>query len=222
MVTQTTDPDPKERSGFRPMGRRRMRMLAGAMVFLLGIGGNLAVYSSLDARSEVLQLVRDVPAGEQISAQDLRPVEVWLAPSVNAVPSGFAAQVVGAYARVRLVAGSLIVSEVVQEQPLVTPGAAVLAIEVSETHLPTGLREQSSVLVVVVPGPFGDLAVPPPVPATVVGLPVPAAGVSGRVSISLELALDAAVIISSTDAVRLVLLDPLLGEDPAEFIGGES
>lgn len=197
-------------------------MLAGAMVFLLGIGGNLAVYSSLDARSEVLQLVRDVPAGEQISAQDLRPVEVWLDPTVNAVPSGYASQVVGAYARVRLVAGSLIVSEALQEWPLVTPGAAVLAIEVPEAHVPAGLRERSSVLVVIVPGLFGDLAVPPPVLGIVVGLPAAAAGVSGRVSISVELALDAAVMIASTDAVRLVLLDPLAPADPIERIGGES
>lgn len=222
MVKQTTDFDPGERSGFRPLGRRRMRMLAGVAVFLLGIGGNLAVYSSLDARSEVLQVVRDVPAGEQISAQDLRPVEVWLDPTVNAVPSVHAGQVVGAYARVRLVAGSLIVSEVVQERPLVTPGAAVLAIEIPESQLPTGLRERSSVLVVMVPAPFGEFVSLPPVPAVVVGLPAAAAGVSGRVSISLELALDAAVMIAGTDAVRLVLLDPRPDEDLSHHSGGES
>jgi hypothetical protein len=194
--------------GFRPFGRRRARMLVGALLSVLAIGGNLLVYSSMDTRIEVLQAVRDIPAGTQISLVDLRPVEVWLDPTVNAVRSDQAASLIGGYAKVRLVAGSLVVNEAVQRQPLVAPDAAVVSVQISEGSVPLGLRERSHILVVVPPPPFSDAGVSQVLEAVVVGLPTTVAGATGRVAISLEVAIPAAVEIAGADDVRILLLDP--------------
>jgi hypothetical protein len=194
--------------GFQPLGRRRARMLIGALLSVMAIGGNLLLYSSMDSRIEVLQVMRDIPAGAQISLVDLRPVEVWLAPTVNAVRSDQAASLIGGYAKVRLVAGSLVVVEAVQAQPLVAPDAAVVSVQLSEGSVPIGLRERSQILVVIPPPPFTDVGVSRVMQAVVVGLPTTIAGATGRVAISLEVAIPAAVEIAGADDVRILLLDP--------------
>lgn len=43
-------------------------------------GGNLVVYFSMNARTEVLQFVRDVTAGSVMRLEDLRPIVWWLDP----------------------------------------------------------------------------------------------------------------------------------------------
>ena len=53
--------------GFDPTSRRRSRIAAGVALAAVAIGGNLLVYSNLDASKPVVQAVRDVPAGEQIT-----------------------------------------------------------------------------------------------------------------------------------------------------------
>jgi hypothetical protein len=183
-------------------------MLTGALMSVVAIGGNLLLYSSMDERIEVLQVVRDIPAGTQLASDDLRPVEVWLDPRVNAVHSAEAASVVGAYAKVRIVAGSLVVAEVVQPQPLVAPEAAVVSVQVSEGSVPIGLRERSQILVVIPPPQFFDGGVSRVIEAVVVGLPATVTGANGRVAISLEVAIPAAVEIAGSDDVRILLLDP--------------
>lgn len=194
--------------GFRPPGRRRVRMLIGAAVSLVAVGGNLVIYSSMDERIEVLQVVRDIPAGSQIEVTDLRVVEVWLDPRVNAITIDRSASVVGAYAKVRLVTGSLLVAEAVQADSLVTPGAAVVAVQLSEGAVPLGLRERSEILVVVPPPPFSEFIEPEVVPAVVIAPPRPVASSTGRVAISLEVAIASAVVIARAEEVRILLLDP--------------
>jgi hypothetical protein len=194
--------------GFRPLGRRRSRMLVGALLSVTAIGGNLFLYSSMDTRTQVLQVVRDIPAGTQLSMIDLRPVEVWLDPSVNAVSADQAATLIGVYAKVRLAAGSLVVTESVQAQPLVAPEAAVVSVQLSEGSLPLGLRERSQILVVLPPPPFSDEGVSRVMDAVVVGLPAAVTGATGRVAVSLEVGIPAAVEIAGADDVRILLLDP--------------
>lgn len=194
--------------GFRPLGRRRIRMLTGAVVSLAAVGGNLVIYSSMDTRTEVLQMVRDVPAGTQIEAADVRVVEVWLDPRVNAILSDRAGSVVGAHAKVRLAAGSLLVAEALQAGSLVAPGAAVVAVQLSEGAVPLGLQERSVILVVIPPPPFSEFTEPEVVSAVVMAPPRPVTSSTGRVAISLEVAVDSAVAIARAEDVRILLLDP--------------
>ena len=69
--------------------------------------------------------------------------------SVNLVPGDQLDSLVGAYAKVRLVSGSLVTPQSVQATSLVGPGNSVVAIQVDEGALPVGLRERVPVQLVI-------------------------------------------------------------------------
>jgi hypothetical protein len=195
--------------GFQPARRRRTRLALGALLAALAIGGNALVYASLDDAEPVLQVVRDVPAGAEITADMLRPVDVAADGTVNLVPAARLDSIVGSYAKVRLVSGSLVASEALQATPLVASGSAVVAIQVPDGALPVGLRERVPVLLVI---PRTDEA-PLEVAGRVVGLPVAAESGLGTTSLSIEVAAGDASTLAAADDVRVVLVPP--SDDPA-------
>lgn len=200
-------------SGFRPGSRRRNRIAAGVALAAIAVGGNLFVYSTLDSSSPAVQVVRDVPAGAQLTSDMVRTVDVDVDASVNVVDRVDA--VVGSYAKVRLVSGSLVTGEALQSSPLVTEGHAVVALLVPEGSLPIGLRERVPVdLVIPVTAAPGQPAIPPVVIAgRVVGLPAESTSVLGEQSLSVEVAMADAAEVASADDVRIVLSAP--AADPA-------
>ncbi len=187
----------------RISSRARGRLALGALVVAIGVLINLAIYRSVDDKSPVLQLNRDVPAGQQISADDFRTVEIGADGAFRSVPSSDLNAVVGSYAKVRLIAGTLLAREALQAGPLVAPGASVVAVTVPAGEVPIGLRERSRVSVVIVASDRTSASVN----GTVVGLPSQA-GSSGQVSVSIELAAGDAGAVAAAEKVRLVLLDP--------------
>jgi SAF domain len=199
------------RHGFRPSARRRTRMAAGVALGAVAIALNLVVYTGLDRRAPVVQVVRDVPAGELISAADLRTVDVDVDDSVPVVRT--TSDVVGHYAAVRLVAGSLVTAASLRPAPLVTPGAAVVGIRVPEGALPAGLRERVPVQLVVPPDPSTADGLPRTVTGRVVGLPTTSESALGTVSLSVEVPADRAAVVAAADDVRVVLVEPT--PDPA-------
>ena len=196
--------------GFRPPSRRRARVALGVLLAAFAVGGNLLVYSSLDHKTEVLQIVRDISAGEIVSADDLRVVAVDVDPTVPTVAPQAIGSVVNQYARVHLAAGTLMVDVLVQPTPLVTIGQGVVAVEIRPTHLPAGLRERSRVMLVVVDGDGS--------PGLVTEGRVVATGDSSGssenvVALSVEVREEDAAAIAAAADVRVALLDP--GADPA-------
>jgi hypothetical protein len=182
------------------------------MLSLVAVGVVLFVFSTTDKRVAVLQVVRDIPAGSQLNAADVRSIELSTDPSLAVVKASDLAAVVGRYAKVRIVTGGLVSTSLLQAAPLVTPGAAVVAVTVPAGELPAGLRERSRVQVVI--PPRGEDAQPAPVFGRVVGLPSAPDSTTGQMSVSLEVAAADAVVVAGADKVRVVLLDP--GVDPAE------
>jgi hypothetical protein len=171
----------------------------------------LLVFSTADRRVAVLQVVRDLPAGTQLTAADVRPIELSSDPSLAVVPAANIASVVGQYTKVRVVTGGLLATGLLQAGELVSPGSAVVAVTIPSGELPVGLRERSHVEVVI-PSTGGD--VPSlPVVGWVVGLPAAPDSVTGQMSVSIELAAADAITVATADTVRVVLLDP--GLDPA-------
>ena len=164
-----------------------------------------------DRRVGVLQVVRDLPAGSQIGAQDVRSIELSTDPSLAVVKTVDLAGVVGQYTKVRVVAGGLLALGLLQSQPLVAPGSAVVAVTIPSGELPTGLRERSQVQIVI-PAVGDDVQVAP-VLGRVVGLPAAPDSVTGQMSVSFEVSVADAVTVASATRVRVVLLDP--GADPA-------
>jgi hypothetical protein len=206
MSGATTATVPIDR-GFQPASRRRNRIALGVLLAAIAIGGNVYVYSALDAREPVVQVVRDVPAGEQITPDALRTVDVDADSTVNLVPGSGLDSLVGSYAKVRLVSGSLVTAEATQAEPLVAPGRAVVAIQVPEGTLPVGLRERVPV-VLVVPGRPG-VTEPVTIDGQVVGLPTPTDSALGVESLSVEVARGDAATVAAADDVRVVLVEPL-------------
>lgn len=214
--TNSTSPAPPRTDrgrGFRPSSRSRTRIAIGVLLATVSVAAMLLVFSTLDKREPVLQLVRDVPAGDQLVGSDFRVLEVSADPSLETVRSSELASIVGQYAKVRMISGSLLARPMLQAGPLVAPGMAVVALTVPSGELPVGLRERSQVQVVF-PADTGDLVVVAPVTGRVVGLPSVPDSVSGQLSLSIELsAADAATVAGAADKARIVLLDP--GTDAA-------
>jgi SAF domain len=192
---------------FRPTSRSRTRIAVGALLVLGSVAAVLLAFDAVDRRVPVLQVVGDVPAGEQIREADLRVVEVSNDPTLPVVAAADIAAVVGTYAKVRIVGGALLAQPMLQTDPLVADGSSVVAVGVVPNELPVGLRERSQVLIVM-PRASTDDPLVEPVRARVVGLPTTPDQVSGTVSVSLEVAVADAVAVASSAAVRIVLLEP--------------
>ena len=215
-AASTTSTSADERGatpGFNPTSRRRSRIAAGVALAAVAIGGNLLVYSNLDSSEPVVQTVRDVPAGEQITSDMLRTVDVDADSTVNLIDGDRMDTLIGTYAKVRLVAGSLVTVESLQPGPLVGFGSSVVAIQVADGALPSGLRERSPVLLVVPAERSADDSTATSIPGRVVGLPTATTSALGLQSLSVEVAAGDAATIAAADDVRVVLVEP--SEDPA-------
>jgi hypothetical protein len=199
--------------GFTPASRRRSRIAAGVALAGIAIGGNVYIYSTLDASEPVIQAVRDVPAGAQITTDMLRTVDVDADSTVNLIAGDQLDSLVGSYAKVRLVSGSLVTDAALQSAPLVSPGSSVVAIQVTDGSLPLGLRERVPVLLVVPGGNSVDDDVVTSVSGRVVGLPTDTSSALGLQSLSVEVAATDAATIAAADDVRVVLVEP--SDDPA-------
>jgi hypothetical protein len=199
-VTRAKPPAP---SPSRLSSRARGRLAVGALVVAVGVLLNLAVYRGVNDRTPVLQLARDVPAGQQLVPEDFRSVGVGSDGNFRSVPAAELNALVGSYAKVRLVAGTLLAREALQPSPLVGAGASVVAVTVPAGEVPVGVRERSKVAVVLVAADRSSKSVN----GVVVGLPTTASS-AGLVSVSIEVALTDAAGVAAAEKVRLVLLDP--------------
>lgn len=199
---------------FRPRSRRRNRIAIGVALAAAAIAGNVLVYSSLDDKESVVQVVRDVPAGELITPDMLRTVDAKIDDSVAVVPATQIDAIVGSYAKVRLASGALVSAPSLQSEPLVSPGASIVAVQLAEGAIPVGLRERVPVDIVIPTDPNNAAAVDVIVRARVVALPIAPSAAIGTMSLSVEVAAPDAATVAAADDVRLVLVEPR--SDPAQ------
>jgi hypothetical protein len=162
------------------------------------------VYSSLDDTTSVVQAVDNIPAGTQVTADMFRTVDVDVDASVPTVDGDQLAALIGQYARVRIVSGQLVVGLAFQPEPLVTPGMAVVAIEVDADLMPTNVRDRSDLQLVV----LDDDGVPQTIPGRAMEVPVESVSGSGSVSLSVEVDLAQSPAVATAEVVRVVLLPP--------------
>jgi hypothetical protein len=211
--TSAPQPTPDRQRGFRPSARRRNRLAAGVALGAIAIGGNVAVYSALNSSEPVVQVVRDVAAGEAITSDMLRTVDVDVDATVNVIEGADLRSLIGQYARVRLVSGSLVTRQALQTGPLVSVGNAVVAFAVASSELPVGVRERVPVRLVIPADRGDDNQTPVSIDGRVVGFPTESDIGIGTVSVSVELNDADAAVVAAADDVRVVLLVP--SPDPA-------
>jgi hypothetical protein len=152
------------RSGLRMRPHRPMRALVGTLIVVASVIAALALYARVGDRTEVLAVSRDVLAGEQLTAADLEIVAFSSDDVIPTVSATQRAAIVGQYARVRLVAGSLLSFDSVQQRPIVDPDRVLMSVVVPVGLVPVGLREQSRVVLVITPPANGG---EPPAPVLV-------------------------------------------------------
>ncbi len=217
-ATATPTAIPSRAPGFRPSSRSRVRIAVGTLLAIGAVGVMLLIFSTADKRVPVLQLVRDVPAGQRLVGADMRTIEVSADPTLAVVHAKDLDLVVGSYARVRMISGSLLASPMLQVVPLVGAGSAVVAITIPTGELPAGLRERSRVRLVfpVATSAAGGAVPMAPVDGRIIGLPEVPDSVTGKLSLSIEVAAADAVTVAQAASVRVVLLDP--GVDAADEV----
>src|SRR5215213_7773037 len=155
------------RSGLRVRPQRPARALFGLFLVAVCVVAVLVIYTRIGDRQEVLAVNRTVLAGEQLTAADLRVVSISADDSFPSMPATARASIVGQYAKVRLVDGSLLVADSVQARPLVDPSKVLMSVPVPLSGVPTGLREGSRLVLVVTPDASANAPTPVLVKATV-------------------------------------------------------
>ena len=210
-------PQPRSASkpGLRMRPHRPMRALAGALIVVASVVAALALYTRIGDRTEVLAVSRDVLAGEQIDDADLEVVSMSSDDGIPTIPASQRAAIVGQYARVRLLAGSLLAADSVQPRPLVDPDRVLMSVVVPVGLVPVGLREQSRVVLVVTPPTSGGVR-PAPVLVEAVVASVPrnlgevvgsADAGQGMVALAVEVPPQYVGVVGEAEAVSVGVLD---------------
>lgn len=198
-----------EARGFRPGSRRRARIAAGVAIAAAAVLANVLIYTSLSDTTEVVQFVDNVRAGERIGSADVRLVEVdGDVAGADLVTADQLGSIVNQYARTFIPSGSLASIYVVQPDPLVTAGTAVVAVAPADGLVPTGITERSRVRLVLPDG--GGIE------GRVVSIARNDAG--GADSLSVEVAEADAAVVAGGDDFLVALLDPQV--DPATEANG--
>lgn len=203
------------RTGLRVRPQRPGRALFGVLLVVVSVVVALTIYTRVGDRHEVLAVTRTVLAGEQLTAADLRVVSISSDDSLPSVPSSAMDSMVGQYARVRMVQGSLLVVDSVQSRPLVDPSKVLMSVPVALSGVPTGLREGSRLVLIVTPKAAGASAQPVLVEASVAAVPrnlgeLVGGGDSNQstVALSVEVAPESAAVVGSADKVAVAVLPP--------------
>jgi hypothetical protein len=174
------------------------------------IGGNLLIYAQLNDSAAVVQAVRDIPAGSEITPDMFRVVDVDVDPTVPTISGDQLSLLTGQYARTRIASGSLVVDVAIQPKPLVEAGKAILAIEIDKDLVPTGVRARSNLQIVTLTS--NNVATEPDapeaIPARAMSAAVDSASGGGTVSLSIEVDAAQTATIATADIVRVVLLPP--------------
>ncbi|MEV4198627.1 SAF domain-containing protein [Micromonospora globbae] len=151
----------------RVVRQRRVRPgLLGLAVLLIALGGLGAAFAvtSVRATGSYLAVARPVEVGRQLTADDLRPVQVAGGQGLAPVPADRIDEVVGKRAAVSLAPGTLLTLAQVTDDPLLGPGEQQLALGLEPAEVPARqLHPGDKVLLVSTPD---DEATGPTAPGT--------------------------------------------------------
>ena len=194
----------RHRAGLRLRPGRPVRLLLALSLMVVAVVFALAMFLRVGHRHEVLVLTRDVLAGERLTDADVQPVAIAADDTLRATLATARGSVVGQYAKVRMVHGSLLVEDSLQAAPLVDAGKAVVSLPVTATQVPTGLREGSRLLVTVIPATAGPAVL---VEAFAVAPPRFDAGAAAG-SLTVQVPLDQVALVTTGSKIVVSVIDP--------------
>lgn len=138
---------------------RRRRNLSGAVLGVLLVAvcafGIATWASSVGHRSQVLVVLKAVPAGSVLQASDLTTAGISADRQVSAIPASAESQFVGKVARVDLVPGGLFERSEVGTGPAIPRGASVVGLDLKGGAFPAELAPGSTVEIVSTPSQGG-------------------------------------------------------------------
>ncbi|MEV0453704.1 SAF domain-containing protein [Catellatospora methionotrophica] len=141
-MTATTPPTVAPRR--LPVGH----LLGGLLLIVVCVLLSLQVYGRIDDRTPALAAARDVAAGQQLTAADLRQVMVGADDGVLLIPAADLDRVVGRAAAVPLRAGQLIAAPQLGPSDWPPADKALIAVGVEEGHLPAGVVPGAQISVI--------------------------------------------------------------------------
>jgi hypothetical protein len=137
--------------------RRRSPVMVSLGVVLVVIGalaGWRYVASASGGAHPYLAVYESVPIGGQISAADLQPVTITSARGLAPIPASQESRVIGEYASVALVPGTLLTDGELSASNEVGPNQALIGLQLSPAQRPNrSLKPGDHVLLIEVPPP---------------------------------------------------------------------
>ncbi|GAA2910505.1 flagellar protein FlgA [Actinoplanes cyaneus] len=169
-----------------PRRRRPGLLAAGAVITVVAILGGYSYARTAGDAVPVLAVANTVTAGHQITAADLKTVQVNRGSGLEPIPADQQSSVVGKYAAVELLGGTLLTGGQVADTTVPGTGKQLVGLELTPGQLPArALRPGEAVQLVITSDPRnvtvdakgGDAAQALPRPLT---LPATVAGVGER------------------------------------------
>lgn len=125
----------------------------GLLAIVIAALGSVTLFRALGPAHEYLALARDVPVGAQVTSADLTVVRLSNSPGLTPVPAHQAEEVVGRFAAVPLLRGTLLTPEHLTAERVPGPGEQLLPVNVPRDQLPgRSLRAGDPVMLVATSG----------------------------------------------------------------------
>lgn len=196
----------------RPTKTRRRPAMIGLGIALTAVGvfGAITLTSSLGHTTQVISLRAEVARGHEITAEDLITVEIPTGPTtLRSIPADKLSSVTGSYARVDLLAGSLLTPDSFVDAITPAAGTSIVGISLSANQMPTqSLRAGDQVRIVQTPPAQGEPPIEAPVTIGATVLSVEPSKSSDSVIVNVEVSSASAADLAaraSTGRVALVL-----------------
>jgi hypothetical protein len=155
MTTATTTRPPATPMAVARTAPRRRSIMQGALAELLIVAGALTagyVVLRMGTTHDFIAVSRQIDAFAEINANDLVVVRVNEAVGLKPVPVSDLSKIVGMYAKMQLVPGTLLSMDQLTAEPIPAPGFQLVGMSLDEGHLPGGrLSVGANVLLVVIP-----------------------------------------------------------------------
>jgi len=125
----------------------------GLLAIVIAALGSVTLFRALGPAHEYLALARDVPIGAQLTAADLTVVRLSASPGLTPVPAHQADEVVGRYAAVPLLRGTLLTPDHLTTERVPGPGEHLVPVSLPRDQLPgRSLRAGDHVMLVATSG----------------------------------------------------------------------